>query len=223
MSNFNLSNAASHCIYTNKLRIFSTLKNSVYALIGLFIYGCSVGPNYDENIREVSLKLDALSKQEETSGATIKDLKDKLQLFSTEISTTSTKIPAGGEREKVVRAYYDSASNYINKKEKWLDAMTSASVAKDRFERRNSPDCYGYSSPLNTMSCLTKWQAQREENVKEFEKAVSKFKEAKNAVQESAKALISARDAAHLLITKGKEPNMDAFNQLMIKTQKQEE
>jgi hypothetical protein len=187
------------------------------ATTALFLIGsCSVGYNYENQVREVSLTLEAASKIESASGSSpgdlINSLNNKLILFSNELASASTKIPAGGEKEKIVRDYFDAAINYLNAKSNFLNAHSEVIAAEKRRHDIGRSNCPPHLLPVN---CAIDHVTVQNKNIDNVNRLIEKYNTSHVTVRNTAEALEKARDLAHGLMKNGNIPNMDAFNKIM--------
>ena len=198
----------------------NSLLRTIVGIAIIFIAACSAGPNYDAPVRELSLKIELLAKEELAEGTRIADLENKLSSFSKEVASASTKLAAGGDKEKVVRSYFDATLDYFNAKQKWLDAMAAASAARRAVPTVASitSDCSVYSDPANVSRCLMQKGTAGDAAIDSATQSATKFKQASEASNTKLLALVVARDKANSLISKEAIATMDSFEALVLKS-----
>ncbi len=177
--------------------------------------GCSFGPNYDNPVRELSLKLEDLSKYEAKEGVTINDMKRKLDIYSKEIDLAASKIEAGGEKEKVVRAYYSAAVDYLDGKAKYISTLGASSALVDRAEKLDAPDCSRYSTLAGASACAIRAGGEMQQLARDLEQAESKLATSTASLKKLTVALGEARNNAHSVVSKQSTVSMEHFDKLL--------
>lgn len=176
------------------------------------------GNSYDPYVREISLKLDSLAQEELGDGATISSLQTKISLFKTELDSSSTKIPPGGnEQEATVRLYFSTSSDYLKAKSRWLDAMAKRSVLTDKASDPSSftGHCSSYSDAMSAGRCMIDAMGDMRQVASSLEESDRVFKKAVGTERTALLAVVESKKKADALVSKNAVVATPSFDKLI--------
>lgn len=190
----------------------------VFGAAGWFFY--FNGKSYDNDIREISLKLDFLAQEELGKDTTINELQEKINLITSELSSLLTKIPSGkDDEEAIIRLYFSTSLDYMKSKSRWLDAMMKKSALSEKVKDPNSfsEHCSSYSNPMSMGSCMMNAAVEMEKAFASYQAANLTYNSTIASERTALIAVVEAKKNANSIASKSAVVATPSFDELVSK------
>jgi hypothetical protein len=218
------------------------IKNYIYIAIGVIVISIvtfgitwnfiiSNSPNsnkssifsnpFDQPVREISLKIDALAEAQISGQITYGDLREMSNIFARDMTLNSTKIKSG-EGEIKVRKYYSTAIKYAKSLSNWVDAEISYRVVRKNIDNPYAIQlevqrkCLHFTDPMNQGLCLMNGATEMGKILEESNELESKLNYAKRERDKDLLELKKSIAGVSTVVTSKSIPKMVFFNQLTV-------
>ena len=194
-------------------------------VVGIAVFGFAAwiyllkGNSYDAPVREVSMKIDSLARDELSDSTTIAALQRKLSQFIVELESTSTKLPSGNSDDTAtVQDYFRSALDYLKAKDRWLSSLAERSHLMDQMKdpAAFTKRCMQLTDPMSMSSCMLEASSEAKEVISRFEQSNQAYAKTVDAEHATMVLFVDAREKVYAVVTKQGSVPMPDFEKLLI-------